>query len=47
MQYTTPTNNVRIPVASNGRHERVNQTYAQQHQTNSAPSTLVSRQPQR
>ncbi|CAF2514653.1 unnamed protein product [Rotaria sp. Silwood2] len=44
MQYTAPTNNIRTPVGSIRRQGRINQ---QQHQTNSAPSTLISRRPQK
>ncbi|CAF1118407.1 unnamed protein product [Rotaria sp. Silwood1] len=44
MQYTTSTNNMRTPVRTIGQQGRINQ---QQHQTNSAPSTLVSRRPQK
>ncbi|CAF1086814.1 unnamed protein product [Rotaria sordida] len=49
MQYTVTTNNIRIPVGSIGRQGRVNQQQQQQQQqqSNSAPSTLVSRRPQK
>lgn len=44
MQYTPgTTHNTRSPAGNIGRQGRINL----QHQTNSAPSTLVSRRPQK
>ena len=46
MQYTTA-NNVRAYAGYNGRQKHINQQQQQQHQSNSAPSTLVSRHSQK